>query len=60
MCFPFRCLPCMFTHGLRPYDMKQVPIKCLNGRLCVRISAHIYNDIEQYKRLATLVASAVR
>jgi len=50
----------MFTHGLRPYDMKQVPIKCLNGRLCVRISAHIYNDIEQYKRLATLVASAVR
>lgn len=37
----------------------KVPVKCINGRLCVRISAHIYNDLSQYKTLAETVASAM-
>ena len=43
----------LYGHGF------EVPVKCVNGRLCVRISAHIYNDLAQYERLAVLVASAV-
>eukprot|EP01038_Epipyxis_sp_PR26KG_P007814 gene7814-10615_t len=30
----------------------EVPIKCLEGRLFVRISSHIYNSIDQYQELS--------
>lgn len=30
----------------------EVPIKCIEGQLYVRISAHIYNDLDDYHRLA--------
>ena len=30
----------------------QVPIKAIQGELYVRISAHIYNYLEEYKKLA--------
>jgi len=33
----------------------EVPIKCLHGRLYVRISTHIYNTIDDYTRLAHVV-----
>lgn len=33
----------------------EVPVKCLEGRLFVRLSAHIYNDIEEYKKLAIVI-----
>mmetsp|Transcript_28234 Transcript_28234/g.47479 ORF Transcript_28234/g.47479 Transcript_28234/m.47479 type:complete len:652 (+) Transcript_28234:33-1988(+) len=33
----------------------EVPIKCLEGRLYVRISAHIYNTIDQYEKLAHII-----
>ena len=33
----------------------EVPIKCLEGRLYVRISAHIYNSLDQYRQLAFAV-----
>ena len=29
----------------------EVPVKCLEGRLYVRISAHVYNSIEEYEYL---------
>lgn len=35
----------------------EVPIKCLEGRLYCRVSGHIYNDVQDYERLATVVAS---
>ena len=38
----------------------QVPIKCVEGQLYVRLSAHIYNDLPQYARLAEVVAAAIR
>jgi selenocysteine lyase/cysteine desulfurase len=34
----------------------EVPIKCLHGRLYIRISAHIYNTIDDYARLANVIA----
>lgn len=30
----------------------EVPIKCINGVLYVRISCHVYNEIDEYDRLA--------
>jgi len=33
----------------------EVPIKCINGRLFVRISCHIYNNMSDFERLALAV-----
>ena len=33
----------------------EVPVKCLEGRLYLRLSAHIYNSLDQYERLAFIV-----
>lgn len=33
----------------------EVPIKCINGVLYVRISCHIYNELRQYERLASII-----
>jgi selenocysteine lyase/cysteine desulfurase len=30
----------------------EVPIKCVQGRLYVRLSAHLYNQLSDYERLA--------
>ncbi|KAK6170132.1 hypothetical protein SNE40_018601 [Patella caerulea] len=36
------------------YDI-EVPMKCIGGAICVRISAHIYNTIDEYQILATAI-----
>lgn len=33
----------------------EVPIKCIDGELYVRISCHLYNNIEEYKKLAQAI-----
>lgn len=33
----------------------EVPVKCLEGKLYVRISAHIYNSLEDYQKLAIVI-----
>ncbi len=33
----------------------EVPIKCLEGRLYVRVSAHIYNELSEYQRLIQVI-----
>ena len=35
--------------------MIEVPIKCINGNLYVRLSVHVYNSIEQYEQLADVI-----
>ncbi|KAF4315893.1 hypothetical protein G195_010482 [Phytophthora kernoviae 00238/432] len=35
-----------YTHHI------EVPVKCIDGRLYVRISAHVYNCLEDYEKLA--------
>jgi isopenicillin-N epimerase len=35
----------------------EVPIKCLEGRLYVRISAHVYNEISEYYKLIKIINS---
>jgi selenocysteine lyase/cysteine desulfurase len=30
----------------------EVPVKCVQGRLYVRLSAHLYNQLSDYERLA--------
>lgn len=38
------------------YDNKiEVPIKCINEVLYVRVSCHIYNELEEYDRLAQVM-----
>lgn len=37
----------------------EVPIKCLEGRLYTRISAHIYNDIDDYAKFAADIKKLV-
>jgi hypothetical protein len=34
----------------------EVPVKCHHGKLYVRISAHIYNKLEDYQGLATAIS----
>jgi len=34
----------------------EVPIKCVQGHLYVRISAHIYNDLQDYEKLAKAIS----
>lgn len=36
-------------------NLIEVPIKCINGVLYVRISCHIYNETSNYERLASVV-----
>ncbi|UJR07264.1 hypothetical protein I4U23_011552 [Adineta vaga] len=38
----------------------EVPIKVIHGNLYVRISAHIYNSIEQYEQLGHAIINIVR
>ena len=38
-----------YDHGV------EVPVKCVNGSLHVRISAHLYNRLDDYERLAAAV-----
>ena len=33
----------------------EVPIKCVNGVLYIRISCHVYNEIHEYQRLAETI-----
>jgi selenocysteine lyase/cysteine desulfurase len=35
----------------------EVPIKCVNGKLYVRISCHVYNDLQDYAKLAQAVSN---
>lgn len=34
----------------------EVPVKCIQGVLYVRLSVHIYNTIEDYAKLADVIA----
>ena len=36
----------------------EVPIKCIDGRLYVRISCHVYNNTEDYEKLANILKNA--
>ena len=40
-----------------PCDLSfnQVPVKCISSQLYVRISAHVYNTLEDYQKLADAV-----
>jgi selenocysteine lyase/cysteine desulfurase len=40
-------------HGFRI----EVPLKVINGQLYVRISAHVYNYLEQYQKLAETISA---
>ena len=42
-----------FEHGI------EVPIKCLEGRLYTRISAHVYNTIDEYEKLAMVIKKLI-
>ena len=33
----------------------EVPIKCIDGKLYVRISCHLYNDIKEYEKLSDAI-----
>eukprot|EP00617_Octactis_speculum_P022781 CAMPEP_0185764012 /NCGR_PEP_ID=MMETSP1174-20130828/22912_1 /TAXON_ID=35687 /ORGANISM="Dictyocha speculum, Strain CCMP1381" /LENGTH=82 /DNA_ID=CAMNT_0028446357 /DNA_START=47 /DNA_END=295 /DNA_ORIENTATION=- len=33
----------------------ECPVKCLDGELLVRISAHVYNEMEDYEKLSDAV-----
>ncbi|OQR99847.1 hypothetical protein ACHHYP_04231 [Achlya hypogyna] len=39
--------------------MIEAPVKCVEGRLYVRLSAHVYNTTEDYARLADVVRAGV-
>lgn len=38
----------------------EVPIKCLEGKLYVRISCHVYNHLEEYKKLGQVINEIYR
>ena len=38
------------------YEMQiEVPVKCINGKLCVRASCHVYNQLEEFECLARAI-----
>mmetsp|Transcript_20234 Transcript_20234/g.58523 ORF Transcript_20234/g.58523 Transcript_20234/m.58523 type:complete len:509 (-) Transcript_20234:70-1596(-) len=39
------------------HNMIEVPIKCVNGVLYVRVSSHIYNTTEEYEHLGRVILS---
>lgn len=41
----------LFDHSI------EVPIKCINGELFVRVSCHVYNELEEFDRLGEIVLS---
>ncbi len=39
------------------YDQRiEVPVKCVGGELYVRISCHLYNNLDEFKYLSEIVA----
>ncbi len=38
----------------------QVPVRVVNGELYVRISAHVYNELSEYKVLADAILVIVK
>lgn len=38
----------------------QVPVRVVNGELYVRISAHVYNELREYKVLADAVLAILK
>ena len=40
------------------YEMKiEVPVKCINGKLYVRVSCHVYNQLEEFECLARAISN---
>jgi selenocysteine lyase/cysteine desulfurase len=40
------------------YEMKiEVPVKCINAKLYVRVSCHVYNQLEEFERLARAISN---
>jgi selenocysteine lyase/cysteine desulfurase len=35
----------------------EVPVKCINGQLCVRVSCHLYNRPQHFETLAKAISS---
>ena len=38
----------------------QVPVKCIQGKLYIRISAHVYNELQEYQQLADAVVQLLK
>ena len=38
----------------------QVPVRVINGELYVRISAHVYNELGEFKVLASAILAIVK
>jgi selenocysteine lyase/cysteine desulfurase len=38
----------------------EVPVKCVQGGLYVRISAHVYNELADYEKLASAVGELIK
>ena len=52
----FRCLCKSIFQMIKPWKcVFQVPIKCVQQKLYVRISAHIYNELAEYQLLADAI-----
>ena len=52
----FKCLrKCIFQMFMSWKCIFQVPIKCVQQKLYVRISAHIYNELAEYQLLADAI-----
>lgn len=49
----------MFTNYIAGSPPLQVPVKAIEGRLYVRISAHIYNTPQDYRTLSAAVMDIV-
>jgi selenocysteine lyase/cysteine desulfurase len=48
-------LSCCMQDLLHAQHSIEVPVKCIQNTLYVRISAHIYNTLQDYQKLAEAV-----
>ena len=49
--------PFIYVQDALYKERVEVPIKCIQGILYVRLSVHVYNTLDDYVRLADVIVS---
>ena len=57
----FACFPLFITHTrTHTHTHTQVPVKLVQGKLYVRVSAHVHNELSEFQQLARVISALAR
>lgn len=50
----------IYYYTVRRSFLFQVPVRIINGEMYVRLSAHVYNEVQEFKILADAVLDIMK